>query len=78
MQFKFGTIGDVEIVLVREDEKSIIIENKLFSYLKENELFNGKSGELYFNFSLNEKSVLFLGLGLTKRYYFKLFKSCFS
>ncbi len=66
MQFKFGTIGDVEIVLVREDEKSIIIENKLFSYLKENELFNGKSGELYFNFSLNEKSVLFLGLGLTK------------
>ena len=66
MQFKFGSGGDVEIVLVSEGETSVGTGNKLYSYLKEKELFTGKSGELYFDFSLDTKSVLFLGLGKKK------------
>ena len=66
MQFKFGSGGDIEIVLVSEGDNSVGTGNKLYSYLKEKELFTGKSGELYFDFSLDTKSVLFLGLGKKK------------
>lgn len=66
MQFTFGTGGDVEIVLVSEGESSVSSGNELYSYLTEKELFSGKSGELYFDFSLAGKSILFLGLGPKK------------
>ncbi len=69
MQFTFGTGGDVEIVLVREGENSVSHGNKLYSYLKEKELFKGKSGELYFDFSLEGKGILFLGLGQEKDFH---------
>ena len=77
MQFKFGTGGDVEIVLVREGENSISTGNNLYSYLKEKELFNGKLGELYFDFSLDKKSVLFLGLGQKKDFHLNSLRVAF-
>lgn len=66
MKFTLGTGGDVEIVLVREGENTVHIGKEVYSYLKEKDLFTGKSGELYFDFSLERKSVLFVGLGQEK------------
>lgn len=66
MQFTFGSGGDVEIVLVSEGEERVGKGNELYSYLKEKELFTGTSGSLYYDFSLGNKSVLFVGLGQKK------------
>ncbi|NCB02793.1 MAG: leucyl aminopeptidase [Spirochaetia bacterium] len=66
MQFRYEKGGEVEIVVVKEGEATIPKGQKLFSYLKEKELFKGELGEVYFDFSMEGEHLLFVGLGKEK------------
>ncbi len=63
MDFKLGKGGDVRVILVLKDATSLEDGNKLYSYLKEKELFKGDSGEVYSNISYSGDKILLLGLG---------------
>lgn len=63
MQFICNKGGEVEIVLVKEGEETIATGQKLYASLKEKELFKGELGEVYFYFSIEDKNILFVGLG---------------
>lgn len=62
MKILLGTSGDVEVFLSFE-ETSELKDFPLFSYLKENELFKGKLGEIYTDLKTDGKHKVLLGLG---------------
>lgn len=63
MEFIIGKGSNFKLVTVYEDMESIKTGKELFDFLKEKELFKGKSGEVYGDFSLKGENILFLGLG---------------
>jgi len=62
MKILLGKAGDVKVLLAFEDTKDLK-ELEIFSYLKENELFKGKLGEIYTSLNPEGKHDLVLGLG---------------
>ncbi|MGO1468835.1 MAG: leucyl aminopeptidase [Tissierella sp.] len=63
MKFYLNNEVDSKAILVFEETETIETGNKLLNFLKEKELFKGKTGEVYGDFSLNGENVLLVGLG---------------
>lgn len=63
MNFHFGDSGECQVILVFKGTDKIKLENELYNYLKEKELFTGKSGETYSHISHSGDNFIFLGLG---------------
>lgn len=62
MQYKIGTVGDIRVIPVTQDE--ILEEFKeLMEYLKEKQIFTGKKGEIYSDIVYKGSNVIFLGMG---------------
>lgn len=54
---------DVKAIFVYEDSEKLESSDELFTFLKDRELFKGKAGEVYGDFSLKGTRVLLIGLG---------------
>lgn len=63
MQFIIGKGSNIKLITVFEEIETLETGKELFDFLKEKELFKGKSGEVYGDFSLNGENILLLGLG---------------
>lgn len=63
MNFILEKGGNVEIILVSNDTEKLSKANKLYEYLKEKDLFNGKLKEIYGDLSPNGENIILLGLG---------------
>lgn len=63
MNFYFGLEGEMKIIPVFKETKSIEEIHKQYNYLKERELFEGKLGETYTNISYSGDHYMILGLG---------------
>ena len=63
MEFFIGRGSNIKLITVYEDQETVETSSELFKFIKEKELFKGKSAETYGDFSLNGENVLFLGLG---------------
>lgn len=64
MKFLLEKGGDVRVFPINKDMVSIDDKNELYQYLKENDLFKGDLGEVYFDLDPKGNSSLFLGLGV--------------
>nr|WP_300003878.1 leucyl aminopeptidase [Tissierella sp.] len=63
MEFVIGKGSDIKAVLVYEDMEKLETADELFQFVKEKDLFKGKCGEVYGDFSLNGGNILLVGLG---------------
>ncbi len=63
MEFIIGKGSTMKAVLVYEDMKDLKTGEKLFSFVKEKEIFKGKCCEVYGDFSLHGENILLIGLG---------------
>ncbi len=63
MEFILGKGSNVKVVSVYEDMEDLKSGKKLLDFLKEKELFKGKSSEVYADLSLNGENILLVGLG---------------
>lgn len=63
MEFIIGKGSNIKLVTVYEDIETLETGKELFDFLKEKEIFKGKFGEVYGDFSLNGENILLLGLG---------------
>ncbi|HLR21115.1 MAG TPA: leucyl aminopeptidase [Tissierellaceae bacterium] len=66
MEFKLEQGGKTKILLVTESMDELNIQNELYQYLKESEIFKGSLKETYLDLNLNKENFLFLGLGKEK------------
>lgn len=63
MNFCLGKGGDVKIIPVFKDAKEIEFDNKLYSFLKKRELFQGSASEIYSDISYSGDNFILIGLG---------------
>ena len=63
MEFIIGKGSNFKLVTVYEDMVGMETGKELFDFLKEKDLFKGKSGQVYGDFSLKGENILLLGLG---------------
>lgn len=60
MKFNFGKDGNIDVVLVFEENK---LQNDLLNFLMEKEIFKASLGQTYLDLNSSGKGTLFLGLG---------------
>ena len=63
MNISLGKGGEVKIILAFKDKERVDYAEELYTYLKEREIFEGNSGQVFAHISPKEERVLFLGLG---------------
>lgn len=63
MEFNLEQGGKTQILLVTKDAEKLDVQNELYQYLKEREIFKGNLSETYLDLNLNDENFLFLGLG---------------
>lgn len=73
MRFEIAKHGGVKAQLIFEDK----IQGELLSYLKEKELFSGKSEEVYYMMNSNLESRLLIGLGKEDKIDFEVLRKTF-
>src|SRR5699024_8532284 len=67
LKISIGTGGQVEVLLVYKETKTLNELPELYNFLLEKELFKGNCGEVYSDVSYNGSNKIILGLGEEKK-----------
>lgn len=63
MKFHLGKDGEVEVLPVFKGAEKIEVADELYNFLKERDLFQGNTGEVYPDLSPSGNKIMLLGLG---------------
>lgn len=77
MEFTTGKENGVKVILVDEGMEDLEEGQELFDFLKEKELFEGKAGEVYGDFSIGNENKLLVGLGKKDKVTTETFRKSF-
>ena len=77
MNFILEKGGKIEVVLAFKDDNFISNHKELYDFIKEKGIFKGNEGEVYTNLSMNDDSVICLGLGDEKKLDFQAIRKSF-